>query len=419
MVRLQRFFIIGVLLSLVTPSIMAWQEDSRFGPFYNRYASRTWFHPSECFLDGFVMTGNDAFDHDDEDKDIGIFDTLGIFDENKEASAVVAVGLPDPFSFFPTLQKYQGQPIIWDMHGKIQTQGISLQWDQHIWRYLWIGGSCFFMHVYSRNDFELNMETIKRLVISVDDQLRLDDMRRLMNVMLGLRAPVYNKTGFSDIDFYIRGGNIWEYFCKCRRIDAGLRAGIIFPSGHARIIDNPSSIPFEGDGHWGVYTTFDFEIELKEDWKFGGHARLNKRFAKTKTERMPVVGEQQLFGAVQGDARINPGYTFIAAPYVRLENIRDGFGLQAGYTVAYHTKDSWTDKRPVQTPATMLEENDKKSQWTSEYVTVDAFYDCNRFVPGCPFDLMASFKWDIPLRLFCAKGSVKMNRVMLGVEFNY
>ena len=400
MVRLQRFFMVSMLLFLVVPKIMAWEEDNRFYPAYLRNYSRTWCHPSAFFLDGFVMTGNDAFDHDDDEKDIGIFDMFGIYDENKEANAVVAVGLPDPFSSFPTLQKYQGQPIIWDMHGKIQTQGVSFQWDQHIWRYLWIGGSCFFMHVYSRNDFELNTETITRLTIPFYDQLRLGEMRRLMNVMLELKAPVYNKTGFSDIDFYLRCGNIWEYFCKCRRLDAGIRLGVIMPSGHARVITNPSSIPFDGDGHWGIYTTFDFEIELKEDWKFGCHARVNKRFARTKTERMPVVGEQQLFGAVQGPARINPGYTFIIAPYGRLENIREGFGLEAGYTIAHHTQDSWTDERPVQTPPTMLEENDKKSQWTSEYVTIDAFYDCNRLLPGCPFGLIASFKWDIPLRFF-------------------
>jgi hypothetical protein len=420
MIEFRRFFVgTFILLGFITQEALSLVEDNRFLPLYPRNYSRTWCFPSAKFFDAFGMIGSEAFDQEDDEKDIGVYEIFGVFNENTLANAVVAIGLPDPFDQFMSLQKFRGQDLIWNMDGKIQSQGFAFQWDQHVWRYFWLGGSCFLMHLYARNDFELNPKTIKDLVISIDDQIRLDDLRRLMNVQLGLLPPVFNKTGFSDLDLYFRIGNIWEYLYKFRRVDAGIKFGTMVPTGVVRNVRNTASIPFGGDGHWGVYTSADFELELKEDWKVGAHARVNKRFAKTKEERMPVVGEQQLFGAVQGLARINPGFTFIFAPYARLENIREGFGLQAGYTIAHHMKDSWKDARVVQSPVVNLEENEKKSNWTAEYVTIDAFYDCARLFSPCRYSLIVSFKWDVPLRLFAAKGAVKTNRVMLGIELNY
>lgn len=419
MVRLRRCFVIFLLLGF-SQKIFGWVEDSRFFPLFpreNHY--RTWEEPSDVFLDLLAMVGHEAFDHDDDEKDVGIFEIFGNFFENKLADAIVAIGLPDPFDQFPTLQQFRNQEILWNMEGKIQSQGASFQWDQYIWNYFWIGFSGFFMHLYSRNNFELNQRTILNLGISPDDQVRLDELRRQMNGTLGIKAPVFNKTGISDIDCYLRIGNIWEYLYKFRRVDAGLKVGAMIPSGVSREVNNPASIPFGGDGHWGVYTSANVELELKEDWKVGGHVRVNKRFSKTKNERLPVVNEQQLYGAVEGLAKIDPGVTFIVAPYARLENIREGFGLQIGYTIVHHMKDKWTDARLIQSPAVNLEENEKKSNWTSEYVIVDAFFDSARLLPPDCNAPILSFKWDVPVRLFGAKGAVKTNRIMLGIELNY
>ncbi len=412
-----RLLIIGLLCFIASKS-WGMVEDNRFFPEYPRNYSRTCSCPSAAFFDGFVMTGNEAFDHNQGDQDIGLFDIFGSYFENKLVDAVVAVGFDNPFDLFPSLQRFRGQEILWNMDGKIQSQGVAFQWDQLILPYTWVGGSCFFMHLYSRNDFTLNASAISSLFISPDDQIRLDELRRLMNVMLQLEPSVESRTGFSDIDCYIRVGNIWEYLYKFKRVDAGIKFGSMVPSGLVRNIRNPASLPFGGDGHWGVYTSGDFELELKEDWKVGAHARVNKRFAKTKNERLPVVGEQQLFGAVQGPVRIKPGCTFIVSPYARLENIREGFGLQAGYTIAYHMQDQWIDERANPTPLVVLEENDKKSSWVSEYVSVDAFFDCSKLW-SCCYAPILSFKWDVPLKIFAAKGAAKTNRVLLGVELNY
>jgi len=412
------WLVVSLASGLFFHELISMVEDNRFFPLYPRNYSRTWERPSATFFDGMIMVGNEAFD-ENEENDIGVFDIFGLYDENKIADALIALGNPDPFDAFPTLAQYRNQNIAWTMEGKIQTQGGAFQWDQHLWRNLWMGGSFFFMHLYSRNAFELSRASIANLKISIDDQARLDELRRSMNQKLGLKASAFNTTGFSDIDFYFRVGNIWDYLYKFRRIDAGLKVGVLFPTGLTRKVTNIASIPFGGDGHWGVYSALDMEFELKEDWKAGLHARVNKRFAKTKTERMPVVGEQQLFGAVQGAARINPGFTFIVSPYARLENIREGFGLQIGYTIAHHMKDCWTDERVVQVPAVNLDANRDRSQWTAEFVTVDAFFDCTHILCSHWSVPIVSFKWDVPVKFFAAQGAVKTNRILLGVELNF
>jgi hypothetical protein len=410
-------------------------EDNRvFAEFPHNY-SRTWDRPSALFFDGLIMVGHEAF-HQDEERTESILGIFGPYDENKIADALVAIGQPDPFDLFPTLARFRNQNIEWRMEGKLQTQGAAFQWDQHLWRYLWMGGSFFFMHLYSRTAFELSPVFIASNAISIDDQQRLDELRRLMNKQLGLNASVFNTTGFSDIDFYLRVGNIWDYLCRFKRIDAGIKFGAMFPTGLRRVIKNPASFPFGGDGHWGIYSAIDAEFELKEDWKAGLHARVNKRFAKTKEERMPVVGgeqaltrkendhtqivsEQQLWGAVVGPARIDPGVTFIVSPYGRLENIREGFGIQIGYTIVHHMKDSWKDERLIQVPITNLEANRDKSQWTTEFVTVDAFFDCTQILGSHRAVPIVSFKWDVPIKFFAAEGAVKTNRIMLGLQLNF
>ncbi len=420
-VKYRNSFFIFFLLCLIGSTSKAWVADNRFLPeFYphvNHY--RTWESPSTSYLDGLFMVGHDAFDHEDDEKEVGIFDIFGNYDENKLAQAIVAIGLPDPFDAFPTLQRFRGQEILWNMESKIQAQGAVFQFEQQVWDYLWIGGSSFFLHLYSRINFELNPHTIRTLSISPEDQISLDQMRRLMNDEIGIFPPVVSKVGFSDIDVYLRLGSMWEYLCKFRKVDAGFSFGGLIPTGLMRTIQNPASIPIGGDGHWGVYLKGDLELELKEDWKAGAWFRINKRFKKYRTERLQVVDEQQLFGVVQGRVAINPGWTFLFAPYGRLENIREGFGLELGYVITHHMQDDWKDAREVQIPTVNLQEIIKRSSWTSEYVMVEAFFDSARILPSYCKAPIISFRWDVPIRFFAAKGAAKTNRIMLGIELNY
>lgn len=403
--------------------------DNRFFPWirrtFSRYCLQRDSRCSPClrqtsflFGDLFITTANSAFAKGDDKDETGLYEMFGNYDEGNMEAAIVKLGLPNPFDT-TGLMRFKGQEILWRMDGKIASEGFALQYDQHIWRYFSCGFTCFVMHLFAKNDFFLAAKTISNLMITPEEQLRLDQARRAMNEEVGLEAPTFSSTGFSDIDFYLRMGTIWDYLYKLKRIDAGISLGVMFPSGFKRDILNPASIPFGGDGFWGVYVAGDVEIELKEDWIVGLYVRFNQRFERTIQERLPIANEQQLYAATQGAVQIDPGFTSVISPYVILNGIRDGLGIQGQYTLIFHENDVWKQiQQPNQLPATLTQVT-KRSRWNAEYMTVNLFYDFSKVRDPYEYPPIVSFKWDIPVKLVCAKRASKTNRVSLGIGLNY
>lgn len=376
-------------------------------------------HTSALFGDLFIMTANEAFAKGEDKVDIGLFEVVGDYNQGAMEQAIILLGLPDPFDS-TGLMRFKGQDILWHMNGKIASEGFALQYDQHIWRYFSAGFSCFFMQLFAKNDFSLPLKTINAFGITPDDQIRLDQARRIMNQEVGLEAPTYSRAGFSDIDLYVRMGNIWDYVYKLKRVDAGISLGVVVPSGLTRDILNPASIPFGGDGFWWLYVAGDVEIELKEDWIVGLYTRFQQGFEKTVHERLPIANEQQLYAATQGAVRIDPGFTSVIAPYVILSGIREGLGVQAEYTLIFHENDVWKQEKVApSTPPATLSYVTKRSRWNAEYFTVNIYYDFSKVRDPYEYPPIVSFKWDIPTKLLVAKRASKTNRVALGIELNY
>lgn len=421
MIRIQQLSIAFALLGFFHASAMVY--DNRFMPLYARNYPRTCERPSALMVDGFIMTGNDAFPNEDADdvNEEGLFTMFGRYNQTALANAIVALGLPNPYAApgDQILTRFEDVDVFWDMHGKLQTQGVALNYDQHIGGWFSTGFNCFFMHLFSRNNFILNSKSVTSNLITPAEAVRLDQVRRQMNSTIGLVAPCNSVAGFSDIDWYIRAGNIWEYSCKCKRIDAGIRVGALIPSGLCRDISDPASIPFGGNGLWGVYGAGDFEIELKQDWEIGVLLRVSQRFAKTKVSHIPIADEQQLYGATSGNLKTNPGVTFVFSPYFRFEGIRDGLGIQGRFTLVVHNYDGFIDERAVKSPAATLDPMKKYSMWKAEYLTVDAFYDFAKVRLPYSFAPVLSVKWDIPIKLFIASRAAKTNRLSVGIIFNF
>lgn len=429
MIKFRSLFIALILFSCTMHEALGMIYVNRYLPLLRRTFSRSCLkRTSSCspclrqtsafFGDLFIMTANAAFAKGEDHDEIGLFEMFGDYDEGRMEAAVVLLGLPDPFDT-TALMRFKGQEILWHMNGKIASEGFALQYDQHLWRYFSCGFSCFFMQLFSKNDFSLTGKTINALSITPDDQVRLDQARRQMNQSVGLEAPTFSRAGFSDIDFYVRMGNIWDYVYKLKRIDAGISLGGIIPSGLTRDILNPASIPFGTDGFWGIYVAGDLEIELKEDWLVGLYVRFNQCFEKTVQERLPIANEQQLYAATQGSVKIDPGFTSVIAPYAILNGIREGLGIQAQYTLIFHENDVWKQvQKPNQLPATLTQVT-KRSRWNAEYMTVNFFYDFSKIRDPYEYPPIISFKWDIPLKLLIAKRASKTNRISLGIELNY
>jgi hypothetical protein len=393
----------------------AWYYDNRYFPLLGPYFPRTPEKPSALLSDVFIMLGHEAFLN--SDKSVGIPEILGSYDQNNLANAMVLLGFPNPLS--PDFDTLIGKPINWRMRGKIETEGIAFSYNQQVTEHISFGISWFFMHLFSRIDFFMEKLTQADLGLTDDELNHLDAIRRQMQQQLGFQAPTWQAAGISDFDMYVRCGKMWEYFLKFKRIDAGVRLGALLPSGVRRQLNNPASIPFGGDGLWGIYLAGDVEFELKEDWKVGLWLRMNQRFGQRLHRRIPIAGEQQLFGAVQGPVFIDAGPSFIVSPYVRLEDLRDGLGLHIQYTVIDHLDDVWKDDRMVPVPQAMFRPVFKFSEWVAEYITLTIFYDFARVRQEYCSAPIVSFRWDMPVAFFAAEGVSKTNRIALGIVFTF
>lgn len=415
MVDFKRFFLIFFVTFGSASSAFAMVYDNRFFPLYSRTYSRTPLKPSNIIPEPFIMTANDAaLDNDDS---VGIPEIFGKYDLNNLATAI------DELTGMNPLENGQfdnliGRMIIYNMKGKLEAQGFAIEYNQYLTENVSFGFNFFGMHVFSRINFELAEPMI--LGLEPDQIDNLDKLRRSMQQSVGLLAPKFSRAGFSDIDLYFRFGNLWEYTYKFRRIDAGLRIGTMIPTGLTREVNNPASVPFGGNGFWGVYGALDLEFEVKEDWKVGFYGRISKRFPKTKQDRLPIAGEQPLFGALLAPVRIDPGLNIVAAPYIRVEDIRDGLGIQGKYTYVNHFDDLISDARfGLREPQTQLGPLNDVTDWSSEYLTLNLFYDFARVRVDKTFAPIFSFMWDIPIQFFGTERVSKTQRVSLGIIFSY
>lgn len=355
----------------------------------------------------FVMTGNRGIGVTDES--IGIPEVFGEFDMHQLAEALTLTGRTNPLPFEVQLEQFPFRVI-----GKTQAQGIDglvhLAFDNHFS----FGGSWVVMRVNSTQHF---FEKNRNCALLTPNQV--DMYRRLILSELGFVGPNYNHVAFGDSEWYMRIGKSWDYTAKMRYIDAGARLGVLIPSGAKRNPAYPSSLPFGGDGMWGMYGSLDGLFEVKEDLKVGMVFRLNKRFPRTFNERMSVNGEPWIFGATCGLIKVNPGVTFIWSPIVMLENIRAGLGIGAQYHLTYHQEDDIVDMRLNKSIPVNLNGMKRYSKWGADYVTVDVMYDFGKELRSRSFAPVLSFRVDIPAYFFVTEHVPQIYRISLGIEFDF
>lgn len=337
----------------------------------------------------------------------------GIFDLGQLAEAVALTGQPNPL---PT--SFQGVSIPYNVEGKMQMQGISFAFEYAMKEWVALGATWLFMRVEGREVFEIDQT---QLALSVADRVLLDDARRQIFNNLGLQGEQSSQVGFGDIDLYLRFKNEWEYTLKFRHIWADACVGMLAPTGVKRVVNEPTSIPFGGNGFWGLYFSAHALFEVREDMFGGVILRANKRFERKITERESVNGEPYVFGAAVNNFLVNPGWTLIFSPYVVLENLRDGLGLGLYYTLTHHEQDRWgfigtfcPDAPPAQ-----VQKVNELSEWGTDYFTVHVFYDFGKKHVIRDFTPILSLRWDIPALLYVSKQAYKTQQVLVGVEFAF
>jgi len=404
-----RFLVIAFLM-INMPSVAFF--DNRYIPLFERTYTRTIEKPSNAYAEPFFTTADRAFDQNNNEIHIPLLE--GKYDQNDLANAMVAIGLPNPLR-----PEWQGARLPWKIHGKIQTQGVTFAYNQAVGDWVSLGLAWYIVRADSAHEFFLELGNVSGVSLQAGDIIELDEVRRMMHTQLGLSNNQSSQVSVGDIDFYLRAGHIWEYVLKCRRVDAGLKLGVLIPAAQQRCINVPASIPLGGSGHWGFYAAVDAEFELKEDWNLGFFMRLSKRMTRTRNERMPAAGEPHIFGALSGLVEIEPGVNFVFSPYFAFENLRDGLGAKAQLTLTHHDNDYWADKRPDRTVEAKLRETNRLSEWATDYVTLNVFYDFGKLKVDRGFSPVLSLFWDIPLVYFISEQGIKAHRVSVGIEFKF
>lgn len=406
---MKKIFIFVTLFALSdTTSAMVF--DNRYFPLIQYPYISTPGRESKITGDFFVTTANNAAD--ERDRAIGIAELSGPFDQAQLGYSMQLAGIPNPLS--PQLTTGE---LPWILAGKLQTQGFALSYRQQLSCNLSAGMYALVMRSNSYIDFFLNQSKVSGLTES--DVFALDETRREMLATLGLACNHVHQSGFGDLELYLRWFDRYHYCLKLRSLEYAFRVGLLAPTGVKRQINKPASVPFGGNGHWGIYLSGDGEFELKEDWKVGVLLRVSKRFSTTRLERMPVNKEPQIFGVITGPVSINPGFTQIMSLYGQLEGLREGFGLRVQYTLINHNRDHWKDERTDKTIKVDLEPVEQRSDWASEYITLTAFYDFDKTSCECQCKPIVRAAWDIPFTLLVGHRFVHSYKVSLGLEFNF
>ena len=147
--------------------------------------------------------------------------------------------------------------------------------------------------------------------------------------------------------------------------------------------------------------------------------RLISRFEKKEERRLPSQGEVPMYAALLGDVKIVPGLTTVVSPYFVFNDIRDGLGLQLRYTFVHHSRDHWADCRVNKSVQTKFSDVEEYSAWSSEYASVNVFYDFSQLEEGATFAPTFSFEWDIPINFLASYQFNKTHRISLGVGFSF
>jgi hypothetical protein len=264
---------------------------------------------------------------------------------------------------------------------------------------------------------EDNANRSTNLILAEGDVLLVYAIQQQAFQEIGIIKNHVSQVGSGDVDVYIEFGDQWEYELRCRSVKSAGRFGVLFPAGVTHHPNEPASVPFGGNGHWGVYVSGYGAFEIREDIFVGASLRVSQRFKRTSLQRVSVAGEPSIFGAAVVPVSVSPGVTVVFSAFAVLENVRKGFALGFTYNLIKHQTDTLCTMYDNVSVQEQLQRNKNLSAWGSSYVTLSAQYDFGKIKVergGLP---ILSFRWDWPVDLFVTRQSVKSNKISIDIDF--
>ncbi len=386
-------------------------------------------------IEGIFGTISTAFKRNG--KSGGTPELYGEYELNSVVDSLQAVngsnpGFKNPFQQLPA--NLQKKSLKFGVSEKIHTVGCTLS-DTH-WFFdntLFVGAWIPIISMQSMNRYILKEAS----TFNVADQNLIDKVRRDTHQALGFYDNGATRTGFGDLDLFVGYRAFWDHKLLMKSIIITPKMGLILPTGVHRDVDNPSTIPFMGDGHLGIHGEIHSQFELKQDLRLGFIIHGAHQVQHRKKERHAVFKEPSIFSALVTHIKVKPGFTLALAPYLVLENILDNVHFQVKYTYLRHGADDVSDygeyllddpksssyltKRPTNV-ITQKDIDDNKfekwnnSKWRSHYVTLQLMFDTRQTLTSWKLDPNFYVSYDIP----CAgRGISKMHQISLGGSVHF
>ncbi len=420
-----RFFYFFFFALLLIPSLFSGHNTSRYFPFLERpenylIKSKRFFSPTL-----FSTTASSAFKR--MHGKTGIPELWGPYDLKDIIASLEAVKkgmgevFTNPFLDTPGVEGLVDRSILFDVDGKVTSLGIFLEGAHQLFsKHLYIGFSIPFMHVEARSRYILRSKSTDKIKIDpVVGALLSGELNQVERVRLdvhkdlGIEPFDWPQTGFGDLDCYLRWNVHGNHIFLMRSIDINILGGIVFPTSVMMDNDNPASVPFMGNGHVGFYIDLHSEFELKHDIKVRTLTSFMFQAPSTRTRRIAVYKESDIFSALIGRVKVTPGNTFKFSSYITFENILDGLHLHGRYTYLRHSEDSRHDKRDDKTIRSYLEQipdvdrtekdikdnidfKKKLSSWRAHYISVQIAYEPKAALQNWKLDPVFYVKIDTP-----------------------
>lgn len=399
-------FLLIIILTIISQTLISF--DNRFFPKQPLYLTLP--NKTKSFFSIYSSFGFTDHAYSTVDREVSLFDLYGTLD-----LGVLGRSIEKNTGTNPLRSYFYDKSIPFISNGGLRIQEIGLKLYYQIIDQCGIGFNFNLSH--QQNWYSFTLDTIN-FVHTPDMKEELEIARKETFNQLGFMKESGSNIGINDLDLFLRVGSIWDHTLKCRRINTGLRLGTLIPMGIKRDITKPFLTENNTDS-FAFYSAIDCLFELKENFKLGIFGGVSKRLKKEVTERIPLLNEPSIFGAAVGQVTINTGYTLLLTPYLLFEHLRSGIGFGISYSLNYHAKDRWNIPSTIPYLPETKESIEKLSNWASDYVGLQVFYDFNKNGYDNLKSPLIEARWDIPTSFFVTKRIAKTHRVSLSIEYDF
>jgi hypothetical protein len=408
--------------------------DNRNLPLWSFPFHLTKDKPSAFQVRAFAITANKAYDYfgngsNDYGKDYSLCDLEGRYNLARVAKQLELAGYKNPLQ--DDLRTLDSIPF--DSKGKIQAHGLWFGWFLCPNEYSFLGIDFAVLNASSSRRYKLKRSYRLAFGNNVSDALtwQLYRDRQEVSLELDLCGDQYSITGVSDLDFYLGLQNRFEYCLKLRSLNLEARVGTLIPVSYKDNVFEPAAISLTGEGKYGIYGRIDITAELCEDWNLYFWTEVLGRTPRCQNFRMLVdtkdfknnfaIGVPQGYAPLIGEFIVKPGLTFGLGFWADFAYLRDGWGVNGGYTLIHHEQDNWQlncqDKPQYKSSFYQYE---RLTTWDAEWFTVGLFHNPMLTQEGwCRYLPVFYFDWSIPVKMLIAKNAPKTNRISLGLEYNF